>query len=432
MSNKMNETKTSLPKLRFPEFHGDWEYQKLTDIASVINEKAGNGKYTLMSITSGVGLVSQIEKFGREIAGQAYKNYIVIRENDFAYNKSSTKDAPEGFIAMYSGKEAGAVPNSIFTCFRTQRDRVIPKYLSYLFLGNLHGKWLRNFITVGARAHGSLNVDNEDLMSLPVPLPKKETLAEQQKIADCLTSLDDLIAAQSQKVEALQAYKKGLMQNLFPAEGESVPRLRFPEFQSAGEWEEIKLGELGTPILGLTYSPSDIRDEGLLVLRSPNIKDGVIVLDDCVYVTPDIKRANLSKPNDILICVRNGSTSLIGKNAIIPDGMPLCTHGAFMTVFRAKTPKFVYQLLQTKTYQIQVAAGLGARINSINNSQLVNYKFFVPTLLEEQQRIAELLSALDEQISVQGEALAALKVHKKGLMQGLFPSGAGRGRTAGG
>jgi len=222
-------------------------------------------------------------------------------------------------------------------------------------------------------------------------------------------------------VAALQAYKKGLMQSLFPAEGESAPRLRFPEFESAGEWEEINLGDLGTPVLGLTYSPSDIRDTGLLVLRSSNIKDGKIVLDDCVYVAENVRRANLSKPNDILICVRNGSTALIGKNALIPEGMPLCTHGAFMTVFRSNTPKFVYQLLQTEAYQSQVAAGLGARINSINNSQLVNYKFFVPTLPEEQQRIAELLSAVDEEISAQGEALAALKVHKRGLMQGLFP-----------
>ena len=144
-------------------------------------------------------------------------------------------------------------------------------------------------------------------------------------------------------------------------------------------------------------------------------------LDDNVYVTPEIKGANLSRANDILICVRNGSKPLIGKNALIPDPMPLCTHGAFMTVFRARTPNFVFQLFQTAAYQKQVAGNLGATINSINGSQLLKYDFFVPGAAE-QQRIADCLSSLDARIAAEAGKLAALKTHKKGLMQQLFPS----------
>jgi len=102
----------------------------------------------------------------------------------------------------------------------------------------------------------------------------------------------------------------------------SLPKLRFPEFRDKGEWEEAKLSQLGKLISGLTYSPRDVCDDGLLVLRSSNIRNGKIALDDCVYVTPTVKGANLAKPYDILICVRNGSRSLIGKNAMIPDGIP--------------------------------------------------------------------------------------------------------------
>jgi len=210
----------TLPKLRFPEFRaaGEWEKKELRKIASILNKKAGSNKYRLMSITSGVGLVSQLEKFGREIAGAQYKNYLVIEKNDFAYNKSATKEYPEGFIVMYSGGEPGAVPNSIFTCFRVDANTVSQIYLDYLFIGNLHGKWLKKFITVGARAHGSLNIDDNDLLALPVPLPQGDhSLTEQQKIADCLASLDDLITAQTQKLAALKIHKKGLMQQLFPA-----------------------------------------------------------------------------------------------------------------------------------------------------------------------------------------------------------------------
>src|SRR5690554_2609240 len=117
------------------------------------------------------------------------------------------------------------------------------------------------------------------------------------------------------------------MQNLFPQKGEKVPKLRFKEFEKDGEWKIKKLNKLGNLINGLTYRPDDVREEGLLVLRSSNIQNGLIELNDSVYVRTDIRGANLSKPNDILICVRNGSKNLIGKNAIIPKEMPLSTHG---------------------------------------------------------------------------------------------------------
>jgi type I restriction enzyme, S subunit len=197
----------------------------------------------------------------------------------------------------------------------------------------------------------------------------------------------------------------------------STPKLRFPEFQEP--WREKRLEELGSLILGLTYSPEDVRDDGLLVLRSSNIQDGHLALDDNVFVRRDIAGANPSEPNDILICVRNGSKSLIGKNALIPEGMPPCTHGAFMTVFRSPSAHFTFQLFQTATYQEQVAADLGATINSINGSQLKRYRFFVPDPAE-QQKIGDCLNTLDRLIAAQVEKVETLKAHKKGLMQQLF------------
>ncbi|WP_158254233.1 restriction endonuclease subunit S [Apibacter sp. wkB309] len=200
-----------------------------------------------------------------------------------------------------------------------------------------------------------------------------------------------------------------------------IPELRFPEFVDEEEWEEKELNSLGELINGLTYSPNDVRGKGLLVLRSSNILNGLIALNDCVYVRTDIKGANFSEPNDILICVRNGSKSLIGKNAIIPKGIPFATHGAFMTVFRAEKPEFVFQLFQTERYERQVKADLGATINSINSKNFLKYKFIVPKNPEEQQKIASCLSSLDEMIAAQGQKLNLLKDHKKGLMQKLFP-----------
>jgi len=262
------------------------------------------------------------------------------------------------------------------------------------------------------------SVNKSAIEQIQVSYPQPD---EQRKIADCLTSLDGVITAQGRKVEALKAHKLGLMQQLFPREGETRPRLRFAEFRNAPEWSEVRLSSLGELISGLTYSLSDVRDNGLLVLRSSNVQNAEIALEDNVYVTPDIKGANIAKPNDILICVRNGSKALIGKSALIPEGMPRCTHGAFMAVLRARAPQFVFQLMQSPSFQKQVAADLGATINSINGGQLLKYRFVVP-VPDEQQRIADCLSSLDAQITTESNQLAALKTHKQGLMQQLFPS----------
>ena len=227
--------------------------------------------------------------------------------------------------------------------------------------------------------------------------------------------------AHCQKLDALKHHKKGLMQNLFPQAGETVPKFRFNEFENDGDWEIKELKKLGDLINGLTYSPDDVREKGLLVLRSSNVQNGLIDLNDCVYVRKDIQGANLSKPNDILVCVRNGSKNLIGKNAIIPTGLPLATHGAFMTVFRATNPEFVFQLFQTDFYETQVKADLGATINSINGKNFLKYEFPIPKNLKEQNKIGKCLSSLDALITAQADKIEQLKLHKKGLMQGLFP-----------
>lgn len=199
-----------------------------------------------------------------------------------------------------------------------------------------------------------------------------------------------------------------------------VPKLRFTEFKNDDGWKVNKLSAFGKTVSGLTYSPNDIKNEGLLVLRSSNVQDGKISLEDCVFVNPNIKGVNLAEENDILICVRNGSTSLIGKNALIPKDMPLCTHGAFMTVFRSKNYQFVFQLLQTNLYKTQVANDLGARINSINTGNLLNYNFFVPST-SEQNKIAACLSSLDESIKNETNKLKSYKQYRIGLLQLLFP-----------
>lgn len=411
------EGATLVPKLRFPEFQDApaWKPVSLRKASVPVDERVGERKLTPVSISAGIGFVPQAEKFGRDISGNQYQLYTLVRDGDFVFNKGNSLKFPQGCIYLLEGWGEVAAPN-VFIAFRL-KDNYSNGFFQNCFEQNQHGKQLKRHITSGARSNGLLNISKETFFGVEIPTP---SLPEQQKIADCLASADALIEEQGRKVEALKIHKKGLMQQLFPQEGETQPRLRFPEFEGMGEWEEVRLNSLGDLVSGLTYSPRDVREEGLLVLRSSNIQGGKIDLTDCVYVDPNIRGANLSQPNDILVCVRNGSTALIGKTALIPNEMPLCTHGAFMTVFRSHTPKFVFQLFQTSRYQKQVAGDLGATINSINGAQFLRYKFFVPKP-PEQQRIAECLTSLDNLIAAATRKLNTLKTHKKGLMQQLFP-----------
>jgi type I restriction enzyme, S subunit len=410
--------RTLKPKLRFPEFSGEWEYQSLSEIASIITEKAGKEKFILMSITSGVGLVSQMEKFGREIAGQQSKNYFVIREHDFAYNKSATKEYPEGFIAMYSGRELAAVPNSIFSCFRVRGHRVVPLYLNYLFLGNLHGKWVRNFIAVGARAHGSLNVDNKDLLTLPVPLPKGDTsLDEQQKIADCLSSLEHLIAAQSQKLEALQTHKKGLMQQLFPSEGETVPKLRFPEFRGGLEWEEKTLEQVATYENGKAHE-NDIVEKGkYVVVNSKFIStDGEVRKHSdeafCIADIDDILMVLSDVPNGRAIA----KCYFVESNDHYTVNQRICK----IKPKKEVDGKFLFYILDRNPYFL--AFDDGVKQTNLRKEDVLNCPMYLPHLPEEQKKISNLVSSLDDLITAQKQKIELLKLHKKGLMQQLFPA----------
>ena len=413
-----------LPKLRFAEFRGEWITVELGRFSQLVTERVGVTACVPYTIAAGIGLISQEEKLGRIIAGSSLKNYIVLQRNDFAYNKSATKAYPEGFIALYAGDERAAVPNSIFTCFRVNQSQVNPSFLSELFQNNLHGKWLKTRVAVGARAHGSLQVSNDDLMAIPVPLPSdSSSLVEQQKIAACLSSLNTLITAQTQKLDTLKTHKKGLMQQLFPRAGETTPRLRFAEFRDAGEWEAQTLKEISEPV------EERVGDRSLTPI---SISAGIGFVPQAEKFGRDIS-GNQYK---LYTVIRDGDFVYNKGNSLkFPQGCVYDLQGwgeaaapNVFICFRLKTGyenAFYRQCFERNLHGIQLRKQItsGARSNGLLNiSKEVFYGISIPTpQLEEQQKIAACLSSLDELITAQAQKVAALQTHKKGLMQQLFP-----------
>ena len=391
MENSNNNSR--VPKLRFPGFTGEWEEKKLEDVVESFktgkldaNAMVADGKYRFYTCSKDY---SYIDTY-------AFEGDCILIAGNGAYL---------GYVHHFDGK---------FNAY--QRTYVLSGFLceSY-YLEYCIRRFLPDRIIKEKKEGNTPYIVLSTLTKMPIFLPP--TPEEQQKIAECLTEMDETISAQAEKVESLKTHKKGLMQQLFPQPGETIPKLRFPGFE--GEWVEKKLGDVGVTVSGLTYSPSNVSNNGLLVLRSSNIKNGLLCFDDCVFVQ-SIKKYNPVQENDILICVRNGSSSLIGKCALIPRGIT-AAFGAFMMVFRSDEWAFVFQLLKTERYNKQIEQNLGARINSINSEDFKNYTFLFPPTPTEQQKIADCLSELDKNIEAEAAKLEALKNYKKGLMQQLFP-----------
>jgi len=423
-----------VPSLRFPEFRcaGDWTTEKLGTLASISTEKVGNAACVPMSITSGVGLVSQEEKFGRVIAGDSYKNYLLLKPNDFAYNKSATKEYPEGFLTLYSGSKLAAVPNSIFTCFRVNGESPAPTFLNYLFLGNLHGQWLRKFIQVGARAHGSLSINDSDLMALPVPLPTGDlSVAEQLKIADCLSSLDDLIAAKVHKVDALKTRKKELMQQLFPRAGETQPRLRFPEFQDTGDWVKKPFSELCDIKHGYAFEGEFYSSEGEYVLLTPgNFYEQGGYRDrgeNQKYYVGEIPIDYVLNCGDLLVAMTEQAAGLLGSPILVPEADKFLHNQRLGLLTKrpgvAWTNEFFFHVFNTEPVRKAIhASASGAKVRHTSPRKIGEIVFSFPSSALEQKRIADCITSIDDIITAATEDLDTTKSHRKGLMQQLFPA----------
>lgn len=430
--SKKNKTNKKLPKLRFPEFRNaeEWEEKTLADISSRIVDKVGNLLLTPVSITAATGFVTQAEKFGRDISGEQYKNYIILNKGDFAYNKGYSKTFPQGSIYKLKEFEKVAAPNA-FICFKFKKE-YIGDFYQYYFEKNYHGIQLKKFITSGARGDGLLNINPNDFFCILFPSP---SLPEQKKIADCLSSIDELISTHSQKLDKLKEYKKGLMQQLFPAEGETVPKLRFREFRKAGDWEEKKIEDLLNQGIiidhldgnhGELYPKSEeFSTDGIPYISANDFIDGFVDFAYCKYLP--LERAKLFKKgvakNGDILFAHNATVGPVAKLITTFKYVILSTTATYFRCdnkyllndflkFSLSTPYFVKQYTRVMSQSTR---------NQVPITTQRKFNLHLPCLAE-QQEIANCLSSLDELIFAQSQKLESLKVHKKGLMQKLFPS----------
>ena len=397
---------TLVPKLRFPEFRdfSEWKWDKVDELVDTVTPP----KKLPTSSYFSKGEFPIIDQSQNAICGWTDDHGALIQVGlpliIFGDHTCILKLVDRSFAQGADGIK-----------ILKSRSIVCTSYL-YQYLG------YQPVVTEEYKRHYSI------LKEKVVLFPDFKT-GEQQKIADCLCSLDELIAAQARKVDALKTHKKGLMQQLFPREGETQPRLRFPEFQSAGEWEVRKLEELAKRGSGHTpsKSSSEYYDGGIKwvsLADSKRLDCGLISRTKIEISKQGIKNSSavLHPAGSVLISRDAG----VGKSAVMEVSMAVSQHFIVWTCNpNLLSNWFLYYLLQ-KMKPIFERIASGSTIKTIGLPFFKELLVSVPSL-PEQQRIADCLTSLDDLITAQTQQLETLKTHKKALMQQLFPSAEGAG-----
>ena len=308
--------------------------------------------------------------------------------------------------------------NEAIASFETNNDVC----LNYLYYAAYLIEFNANTNIYGAKILNQNLINNALIINPPIQ--------EQKQIADFLDKkvdkIDKILEDLNKQIEILNNYKKSIITEAV-TKGLDIN----VEYKNSGidwignipkKWQIKRLKYLGTSRNGLTYSPENIVDEdnGILVLRSSNIQSGKLDYHDNVYVNCKVPVNLLLKKNDLLICSRNGSRNLIGKNALIDNSSIGNTFGAFMCVFRGEYNKYIYYIMNSYLFDNYLNSFLTSTINQLTNSNLGNIKVpFTYDIIEQQKIISYLddkCSNIDKTIQIKKNQIDKLENYKKSLI----------------
>jgi len=407
----MNKTEKKLiPELRFPEFENEseWEYLNGDKLFEPISNKNHNSDLPILAITQEQGAIPrELIDYNIAVSEKSIKSYKVVEVGDFIISLRSFQGGIE--YSNYLGLCSPA-----YIVLRKKQNISNDFYRHYFksfpFIQDL------NKNLEGIR-DGKM-VSYKQFSDILIPKPIKP---EQQKIASCLSSLDELIAAHNDKLKALKDHKKGLMQNLFPQKGEKVPKFRFPEFKKDGEWVDDTFGNRGTFTGGGTPSKSnpDFWKGNFPWVSSSDIsEDSIHQIEITRFITEDAIKNSAAKivpKNSLLIVSRVG----VGKVAVTKEKISTSQDFTNFTPKKDDVEFLGYYLKCNSTILLGLSQGMA--IKGFTKNDISTLKLAFPVNPKEQQKIASCLSAVDELITAQAEKIEQLQQHKKGLMQALFP-----------
>ncbi len=409
-----SEKQELVPRLRFPEFWdaGEWDVFFANALFEQISNKGHNGDLPILAITQEYGAIPrELIDYHVSVNEDSVKSYKIVENGDFIISLRSFQGGIE--YSEYRG-----ICSPAYVILRRRSSGVLDQFFRYYFKTS---KFIRDLTKNLEGIRDGKMVSYKQFSEVQLPLPK---LDEQQKIADCLSSLDALITAQAYKIDALKTHKKGLIQQLFPREGETVPRLRFPEFRDAGEWNVATIGDVADVSSGGTPNRSEAEYwNGDIPWVSTSLIDfGSIELAN-EYLTRQGLDNSAAKifPKGTVLMAMYGQGKTRGKVAVLGIDAAINQACAAISVKDVVLSEFVFQNLAGRYDEIRKISNAGGQEN-LSGGLIKDISFKFPSIESgEQQIIAESLTSLDNMIAAHAEKLEALKSHKKGLMQQLFP-----------
>ena len=407
------EPSRKTPLVRFPGFKDEWEHKPLNKLLSLsknTNKDLKFGKENVLSVSGEHGVVNQIGHLGRSYAGSSVHNYNVVERNQIVYTKSPLKANPYGIIKL--NKDKAGIVSTLYAVYNV-KENSNGRFIEYYFSldANLN-RYLRPLVRKGAK--NTLQISDEESIQGKIFKP---TLPEQQKIAHFFSTLDKKLTQLQDKKNALEQYKKGMMQQIFSQQ------LRFKDDngQDFPNWEEKRLGEIAIFLKGKGVSKSDISENG----KNYCIRYGELytyyreVISKIRSATNiEVTKLVLSEENDIIIPASGeDAVEIATASCVLKKGIAL---GGDLNIIRTKSNGVFLSYYLNNKLKIKIARlAQGVSVVHLYSKQLSTLKLYLPNILE-QQKIAQFLTAIDDKINTVSKQIAQTKAYKKGLLQKMF------------
>ncbi len=409
-----------------------WETRKIKYLLSVHSDSMRIGPFGSNLSGSVIQREGNYKVYGQEnlIADDFTIGDKYISDEKYKALKAYTLIPDDVTISMMGtiGK-CSIVPNSVelgimdshLIRLRIDSDTIIVSFFKYSF-ESVSSIAQLFFYSKGSIMNG---LNSAIIRSVNIAVPY---VAEQRDICNYLdrkcAEIDSLIKAKETTNEKLKEYRQSVIYEVVTKGLDKNAKMKDSGVEWIGEvpeeWETKKLKYIGESIIGITYSPDDVSEDGVLVLRSSNIQNGKISFGDNVYVSKTINKEMLVNQGDILICSRNGSSELIGKSALIDEKAEGSTFGAFMTLFRSRSNRYIYYVLNSPIFSFYIGTFLTTTVNQLTINNLNNIIIPFPKNEKEQQQIADYLdhkcAEIDSVIAANENTINKLKEYRQSVI----------------
>ena len=391
----------AVPKIRFPGFTDAWEQRKLGDIVERITRKNTNNESDLpLTISAQYGLIDQNEFFDKRIASKDVSGYYLVKNGEFAYNKSTSNDAPWGAVKRLDRYKNGVV-STLYIVFSIRDSNTTDSdFLATYYDTDRWHSGIQAVAAEGARNHGLLNISASDFFNTTLKMPAD--IEEQRKIGAFFKEIDNTITLHQRKLESMKLLKKSLLQKMFPKSGETVPEVRFPGFTDA--WEQRKLGELGTTYTGISgKTSSDFGHGDARFITYMNVYSNAIANPLMVEPIEIDQKQNEVKVGDVFFTTSSETPDEVGMSSVLLEKQGTVYLNSFCFGYRPKEKIDLHYLafmLRSEVVRkkiIFLAQGI-SRYN-ISKNKMMEISVPLPTI-EEQSKIGGFLNNLDNLITL--------------------------------